>query len=213
MWSLREYDASKNIATWQALFPGHNSDKSAQSDDDFWTSKDTKGTKRDGDALRAEPTNGPTHEREENHARMSYPERKGGRWNQACAEPNSFELCHARRRKTKSNLSKIFQKSMLMPRASWNFRVFRVFRCSLIISCFLNIERHERNERDGDALRAEPTNKAGAEPNSFELCPARRRKTKSNLSKIYADAKGIMKKFVSFVFFDVPWLFDVFLNI
>ncbi len=58
--------------------------------------------------------------------------------------------------------------------------------------------------RQYDALRAEPTNKAGAEPNSFELCPARRRKTKSNLSKIYADAKGIMKKFVSFVFFDVP---------
>ena len=63
----------------------------------------------------------------------------------------------------------------------------------------------------GDALRAEPTNKAGAEPNSFELCPARRRKTKSNLrksfenlSKIRDDAKGIIKIFVSFVFFDVP---------
>ena len=36
-----------------------------------------------------------------------------------------------------------------------------------------------------DTLRVEPTNKAGAEPNSFELCPARRRKTKSNHSKIY----------------------------
>ena len=58
----------------------------------------------------------------------------------------------------------------------------------------LNIEKHEKDEKKrGDALRAEPTNEAGAEPNSFELCPARRRKTKSNLSKIYADAKGIIK--------------------
>ena len=41
--------------------------------------KHEKDEKKRGDALRAEPTNGPTHEREENHARMSYPERKGGR--------------------------------------------------------------------------------------------------------------------------------------
>jgi hypothetical protein len=49
----------------------------------------------------------------------------------------------------------------------------------------LNIERHEKNERDGDALRAEPTYEAGAEPNSFELCPARRRKTKVKSEKIF----------------------------
>ena len=46
--------------------------------DDFWRLKHRK-TRKNGDALRAEPTNEPTHEREENHARMSYPERKGGR--------------------------------------------------------------------------------------------------------------------------------------
>jgi len=37
-----------------------------------------------------------------------------------------------------------------------------------------------------DALRAEPTNEAGAEPNSFELCPARRRKTKVKSEKIFS---------------------------
>jgi len=47
------------------------------------------------------------------------------------------------------------------------------------------ISRIRELEKRRDALRAEPTNKAGAEPNSFELCPARRRKTKSNLRKSF----------------------------
>ena len=51
------------------------------------------------------------------------------------------------------------------------------------------IIREHRKTRKGrkgwDALRAEPTNKAGAEPNSFELCPARRRKTKVKSKKIF----------------------------
>jgi hypothetical protein len=56
----------------------------------------------------------------------------------------------------------------------------------------LNIEKHEKDEKKrGDALRAEPTNEAGAEPNSFELCHARRRKTKSNLRKSFENLSKI----------------------
>ena len=46
-----------------------------------------------------------------------------------------------------------------------------------------NIERHEKTK--GMGMRSA-------------------QKSFKNLSKIYADAKGIIKKFVFFVFFDVP---------
>jgi len=68
--------------------------------------------------------------------------------------------------KSIQNLLKIYQKSVT-PRRHGSFS---------FLSMFPNLF---------DALRAEPTNKAGAEPNSFELCPARRRKTKVKSKKIF----------------------------